>query len=56
LQTTLKVLTEEVEFLSKKNETFLKELRNKDFYDAYRQQSEELTKLREAHALLINMI
>jgi hypothetical protein len=35
---------------------FLRELKNKDFYDAYKQQSEELTKLREAHAMLINMI
>eukprot|EP00347_Sterkiella_histriomuscorum_P000521 403375531 len=56
LQNTLKVLTEEVEFLSKKNEGFLKELKHKNFYDAYKRQSEELTKLREAHALLINLI
>ena len=42
--------------MSKKNERFLAELKNKDFYSAYRQQNEELTKLREAHALLINMI
>jgi hypothetical protein len=56
LQNTLKVLTEEVEFLSKKNEGFLKELKRKDFYEAYRKQSEELVKLREAHALLINLI
>jgi hypothetical protein len=56
LQNTLKVLTDEVEFLSKKNEGFLKELKRKDFYDVYKSQSEELTKLREAHALLINLI
>ena len=46
----------EVEFLSKKNEQFLKELKTNDFYSVYRQQNEELTKLIEAHALLINMI
>lgn len=56
LQNTLKILTEEVEFLSKKNELFLKELKHKDFYDVYKQQAEELTKLREAHTSLINMI
>ncbi|CDW91709.1 60s ribosomal protein l14-like protein [Stylonychia lemnae] len=56
LQNTLRILTEEVEFLSKKNEKFLKELKQKDFYDAYKNQSEELMKLREAHALLIKMI
>lgn len=37
LQNTLKILTEEVEFLSKKNELFLKDLRKKDFYDVYKQ-------------------
>jgi len=52
----LKTLTEEVEFLSRKNEIFLKELKTKDYYTAYKQQNEELTKLREAHTLLINMI
>lgn len=56
LQNTLKILTDEVEFLSKKNELFLKELKHKDFYDVYKQQAEELTKLREAHTSLINMI
>jgi hypothetical protein len=45
-----------VEFLSRKNELFLKELKTKDYYAAYKQQNEELTKLREAHTLLINMI
>ena len=52
----MKTLMNEVEFLSKKNEQFLKELKTNDFYSVYRQQNEELTKLREAHALLINMI
>lgn len=42
--------------MSKKNEHFLKELRTKDFYSAYKQQNDELTKLRDAHALLIKMI
>lgn len=56
LQNTLKVLTEEVEFLSMRNENFLKELKKQDYYSAYKQQNEELTKLREAHTLLINMI
>lgn len=56
LQATLKVLTEEVEFLSKRNENFLKELKHRNFYTAYKDCSDELTKLREAHALLINMI
>lgn len=56
LQRTLKTLTEEVEFLSRKNEIFLKELKTKDYYGAYKQQNDELTKLREAHTLLINMI
>lgn len=28
---------EEVDFLSKKNEQFLKELKSKDFYDVYKQ-------------------
>jgi len=49
-------LTEEVEFLSKTNETFLKELRMKDFYASYKQTVDELTKLREAHTVLIGMI
>ena len=56
LENNLKTLTNEVEFLSNKNADFLKELRTKDFYDVYRQQSEELNKLREAHTLLISMI
>ena len=55
LQQTLRALTEEVEFLSKKNEQFLKDLRQRDFYSAYQQQQEELIKLREAHIALLMM-
>ncbi len=49
-------MSEEVEYLSKKNETFLRELKKNDFYETYRQTTDELLKLREAHAILINMI
>ena len=56
LQFTLQTLTEEVEFLSKKNEMFLKELKNKDFYETYKNSLDELNKLREAHTILIGMI
>ena len=36
---------------------FLQDLKRKDgFYETYRQTVEELTKLREAHGVLINMI
>ncbi len=56
LQNTLKTLTEEVEFLSNANQKFLKELQMKEFYEAYKQQNEELTKLREAHAIVIDLI
>lgn len=36
---------------------FLQDLKQKDgFYETYRQTVEELTKLREAHGVLINMI
>ena len=56
LQWTLQSLSQEVEFLSKKNEEFLKELKIKDFYKSYKQSVEELGKLREAHSVLICMI
>jgi hypothetical protein len=50
-------LTEEVEALSKRNEEFLRELKQKhDFYAPYKECQEELRKLREAHGLLISMI
>lgn len=53
---TLSTLSEEIEFLSKKNEEFLKAMKVKDFYQAYKDSTDELTKLREAHAILIGMI
>ena len=57
LEQTLMNLTEEVESLSKRNEEFLRELKAKhDFYAPYKDQQDELRKLREAHALLISMI
>jgi hypothetical protein len=37
LENNLRTLTNEVEFLSKKNADFLKELKTKDFYAVYRQ-------------------
>lgn len=49
-------LTAEVEFLSNKNEMFLRELKTKDFYSTYKDCVEELNKLREAHTVLIGMI
>ncbi len=52
----MKTLTEEVEFLSKSNEKFLRELQSREYYTAYKEQNEELTKLREAHAILIDLI
>ena len=42
LQKTLNTLSDEVEFLSKKNEQFLKELNKKNFYASYQQTLEEL--------------
>eukprot|EP00347_Sterkiella_histriomuscorum_P014602 403360255 len=56
LQNTLQNLTAEVEFLSNKNEMFLRELKTKDFYSTYKDCVEELTRLREAHTILIGMI
>lgn len=56
LQQTLQALSEEVELLSKANEGFLRDLKTRDFYSAYKQTLDELTKLREAHAVLIGMI
>lgn len=57
LEQTLMNLTEEVEALSKRNEEFLRELKQKhDFYAPYKECQEELRKLREAHGLLISMI
>ena len=56
LQSTLQTLTEEVEFLSKMNEKFLRELKTKDFYATYKECLDELGRLREAHTILIGMI
>ncbi len=42
--------------MSKKNEEFLKELKMKDFYLAYKNSIDELKQLREAHTILIGMI
>ena len=35
LEQTLKLLSEEVEFLSKNNERLLKDLKKRDFFDKY---------------------
>ena len=56
LQNTISTLTDEIELLSVKNEEFLSSLKNKDFYNEYQSCCEELRNLKEAHALLINMI
>ena len=56
LQSTLQSLSQEVEFLSTKNEEFLRELKMKDFYLSYKQCVDELNTLREAHSVLISMI
>lgn len=56
LECTLLSLSEEVEFLSQKNEQFLRELQNKDFYEDYKAVSEELNQLRKAHLSLIDLI
>jgi len=50
-------MSQEVEFLSVRNAKYLTDLKRKDpFYDTYVKTSEELTKLREAHVVLISMI
>lgn len=56
LQSTISTLTDEVEFLSVKNEQFLESLRSNDFYSEYQTVCEELRHLKDAHAILINMI
>lgn len=56
LQSTISVLTDEIEALSVKNEEFLACVHNKDFYHEYQQTKDELRTLKNAHALLINMI
>lgn len=56
LQTTIGTLTDEIEALSVKNEEFLSSLKNKDFYQEFQHTKEELKNLKNAHAILINMI
>ena len=56
LECTLVSLTEEIEFLSQKNEEFLKELKNKDFYSDYKATYDELNQLKKAHISLIDLI
>lgn len=56
LECTLLSLSEEVEFLSQKNEEFLKHLQSKDFYEEYKASTEELAQLRKAHVSLIDLI
>lgn len=56
LECTLVSLSEEVEFLSQKNEQFLREIRNKDFYEEYKAATDDLNQLRKAHISLIDLI
>ena len=56
LECTLLSLSEEVECLSEKNEQFLRELKQKDFYQEYKAWSDELLELRKAHLTLIDLI
>ena len=57
MQQTILGLSQEVEYLSVRNQKMLTDLKRKDpFYDTYVKTSEELTKLRQAHAILISMI
>ena len=50
-------MSQEVEYLSVRNEKMLSDLKRKDpFYDTYVKTSEELSKLRDAHVVLISMI
>lgn len=57
MQQTILTLSEEVEYLSTRNQNMLQDLKRKDpFYETYVKTSEELTKLRQAHAILISMV
>ena len=56
MQNTIVTLTDEIEALSVKNEEFLDSLSKKEFYKEYRKTKEELKTLKDAHAILINMI
>ena len=55
LESTLLSLSEEVEFLSQKNEQFLKDLLKRDFYEEYKGTNEELENFRKIHFSLLNM-
>jgi len=56
LQNTISSLSDEIEALSVKNEEFLAILNTKEFYKEYQKMQEEFKDMKEAHALLINMI
>ena len=57
MQSTILTLSEEVEYLSVKNQKMLQDLRRKDsFYETYVKTTDELTKLRQAHTILISLI
>ena len=57
MQQTILTLSQEVEYLSTRNQKMLSDLKKKDpFYETYVKTSEELTKLRQAHTILISMI
>ena len=57
MQQTILTLSQEVEYLSVRNQKMLTDLKRKDpFYETYVKTSEELTKLRQAHAVLISMV
>ena len=57
MQQTIIALGEEVEYLSVRNQQLIDDMKRKDpFYETYVKTTEELTKLRQAHAILISMI
>lgn len=57
MQQTIIALGEEVEYLSVRNQGLIEDMKRKDpFYETYVKTTDELTKLRQAHAILISMI
>ena len=57
MQQTIIALGEEVEYLSVRNQGLIEDMKRKDpFYETYVKKTDELTKLRQAHAILISMI
>jgi hypothetical protein len=57
MQQTVIALSQEVEYLSRRNQQMLNDLKKKDpFYETYVKVSDELTKLRQAHTILISMV